>query len=230
MLLLKKIFLSSIGRKMTSAVTGSLLVVFVFGHLFGNLLVFLGPDAVNSYSEHLHNLGPVLWVVRIILFFSILIHVAVSLYLKYENISARPVRYKKEAVVRATLSARTMVLSGSVIASFIVYHLLHLTFGYFHSEYSQLTDYSGKHDVYSMIVMSFRNPLISLSYITAVTLLSVHLRHAMQSVIQTVGFTGFKIRKYFDAFSVILAVAVFTGFASIPVAVLLKIIKLTGES
>jgi succinate dehydrogenase / fumarate reductase cytochrome b subunit len=197
--------------------------------MLGNLQVFSGPDAVNGYAEKLASLGSLLWVVRFILIASFVIHIVISTQLRMENTSARPVAYAMQNTVKATLASRTMHLSGMVILAFLIYHILHFTVGYFNSEYFHLQDYSERHDVYSMIIMNFRNPLISLSYITAVTVLSLHLRHAMQSVVQTLGWSGFGIMKYFDKISLTLAIVVFTGYTSVPLAVIFKIIKLSGE-
>ncbi len=230
MLLINKIFGSSVGRKLAVGVTGLMLSGFILGHLIGNLQVFAGPDAVNSYAAKLQSLGPVLWVIRLVLLTAFISHVVLSIKLKMENSAARPVRYAQEKTIRATLASLTMPVSGLVILAFLVYHILHFTTGGFHSEYYHMKDYAGRHDVYSMIVMSFRDPLISLSYLTAVSMLSLHFRHAVQSVFQTFGWTGYGIRHYFDKVSLALSFAVFTGYASIPAAAYFNILKLTGES
>src|SRR5438094_9119994 len=81
---------SSVGRKMIVAVTGVILILFVVGHLLGNLQIFLGPEWINAYSQHLRDLGPLLWLVRIVLFATVIVHVCFTSLLGIENKLARP--------------------------------------------------------------------------------------------------------------------------------------------
>src|SRR2546422_1223033 len=81
---------SSIGKKMIVAVTGVILILFVIGHLLGNLQIFLEPEWINSYSQHLRDLGILLWLVRIILFATVVLHIYFTILLAIENLRARP--------------------------------------------------------------------------------------------------------------------------------------------
>ena len=53
---------SSIGGKVTMAITGVLLFGFVIAHLLGNLQLFLEPSAINTYAKWLHDKGALLWI------------------------------------------------------------------------------------------------------------------------------------------------------------------------
>src|SRR6267143_6681809 len=97
---------SSVGKKMIVAVTGIVLIAFVIGHLLGNLQIFLGPDWVNSYAEHLRALGPLLWAIRIFLLVNLLLHIFYTISLAIENRRARPAHYKKRGYVKATFASR----------------------------------------------------------------------------------------------------------------------------
>src|ERR1700757_4619942 len=118
---------SSVGRKMIVAVTGVILILFVIGHLLGNLQIYLGPDWINAYSQHLRDLGPLLWLVRAILLATVLLHIYFTILLAIENRRARPDRYKAKEHVKATWASRHMVVSGLVVLAFIIFHLLHFT-------------------------------------------------------------------------------------------------------
>src|ERR1041384_2911344 len=85
---------SSVGRKIVVALTGVILILFVIGHLLGNLQIYLGPDWINGYSQHLRDLGPLLWLVRGILLLTVILHIYFTLLLALENRRARPDRYK----------------------------------------------------------------------------------------------------------------------------------------
>src|SRR6266581_2541109 len=118
---------SSVGRKMIVAVTSVILILFVIGHLLGNLQIFLGPDWINSYSQHLRDLGPLLWAIRVFLLATVIVHIGVTIRLAIDNRRARPERYIERDYVKATFASRHMVMSGLIVLAFIIYHLAHFT-------------------------------------------------------------------------------------------------------
>ncbi len=73
---------------MIVAVTGVILILFVIGHLLGNLQIFLGPAWINGYAEHLRELGPLLWIIRALLL-DVLAHIYYTVRLAIENRRAR---------------------------------------------------------------------------------------------------------------------------------------------
>src|SRR5262245_46672025 len=120
---------SSIGSKVVVAVTGIGLLGFVIGHLLGNLLIYGGPNALNGYAKALEDNLALLWTARLGLLSIFVLHVGLSVRLSLRNRAARPVRYACEGTVRASYASRTMLYSGLVILAFVIYHLLHFTFG-----------------------------------------------------------------------------------------------------
>src|SRR6266511_4146822 len=112
---------------MIVAVTGIILILFVIGHLLGNLQIFLGPDWINGYSEHLRDLGPLLWVIRLFLLAAVVVHIYVTIQLAIENRRARPQAYLEREYVKATFASRHMVMSGLIVLAFIIYHIAHFT-------------------------------------------------------------------------------------------------------
>ena len=209
---------SSVGRKAVMALTGLALYLFVIIHMMGNLQIFLGREALNSYAEHLEELPMLLWPARVVLLSLLLLHMHTAISLALENRRARPVRYIHEDTVQATVLSRTMVLSGLLIFFFIVYHLLHFTFGVTHPQYFHLVDPKGRHDVYSMVILSFREGRVSVSYIAAMMVLSAHLGHGGASLFQSLGFNDEKKMPVVTAVSQWLAAALFIGNSAIPVA------------
>lgn len=120
---------STVLSKFVMAITGIILVLFIIGHLIGNLQIFIGKDVYNTYAHFLQSLGELLWVIRIVLIVSVILHIITSVYLKFLNMSARPVNYKFRKYVQAKLTSRTMIWTGIMIFAFVVYHLLHFTIG-----------------------------------------------------------------------------------------------------
>src|SRR6266581_8971350 len=125
--ILAAFYRSSVGKKMIVAITGIILILFVVGHLLGNLQIFLGPDWINGYSQHLRDLGPLLWLIRIFLLVTVVVHIYVTIRLAIDNRRARPERYRERDYVKATFASRHMVMSGLIVLAFIIYHLAHFT-------------------------------------------------------------------------------------------------------
>ena len=212
------------------ALTGLLLLGFVIGHLGGNLLIFLGPDALNDYAKHLRDLGPGLWAARTVLSAALIAHILTAICLTLENRKARPVGYVHRPDMETTYAARTMMASGFLVLAYIVYHLLHFTFRTTNPAISHLTDKMGRHDVYSMVVLSFQNAPISIVYVLAMFLLCLHLKHGIASIFQTLGLNNEHCIPVAKRIGFILATLIFLGYIVIPLAVLFGGIRPLGAS
>ena len=120
--------MNSLIKKYLMALTGLVLVGFVFVHMTGNLQIFIGQDAINAYAYFLQNLPmPILWGSRLILFASVFIHILVAVALIRENKKARPIKNKIEITKKSKWHSLRMGLSGSIILAFIFFHLFHYT-------------------------------------------------------------------------------------------------------
>ena len=223
-------FRSSVGNKVLMAATGLILFAFVIGHLLGNLLIFRGPEAVNGYAQHLRDLGALLWAVRLVLLLSVAVHIWTSIHLAIENRRARPTGYRRFHPAVTSLAARTMMASGVLVAAYIVYHLLHFTFRTAQPELARLTDSSGRHDVYAMMVLGFRRWPVSLAYLGGVGLLCLHLGHGAASALQTLGLNNARTLPRFAAAGHVIAWLIFLGYAAIPLAVLGGVLTLPGPA
>lgn len=213
---------SSIGRKIIVAITGLILLLFVIGHLLGNLQIFLPPEWINSYAQHLRDLGPLLWVIRGILLITVLLHIFFTILLALENRSARPARYKGKQHVKATWASRHMAFSGLVVFAFIIFHLLHFTGHNFNARFPLLkNDPLNRYDVYSMMVYGFQNVWVSAFYIVSLFLLTLHLTHGSSSFFQSLGLNNKRLTPRLAFGGRMLAWLIFIGYVSIPVAILL---------
>jgi succinate dehydrogenase / fumarate reductase cytochrome b subunit len=213
---------SSIGKKTVVAVTGLALVLFVVGHLLGNFTIYFGPDVINAYALKLHSLGPLLWVVRLGLLAVVVLHIMFTMLVWAENRRARPQKYAVFAPMRTTVFARTMRLSGLIVLAFVIFHLAHFTAHLVDPAFaSYKTDLHGKevHDVYRMVVVGFANPLVSGFYVLALFLLAMHLSHGVSSLFQTLGVTNRLLRPLLETGARVLAWALFLGYASIPISI-----------
>jgi succinate dehydrogenase / fumarate reductase cytochrome b subunit len=216
---------------MIVAATGLILILFVIGHLLGNLQIFLGPEWINGYAEHLRDLGPLLWVIRVFLLLAVLAHIYYTIRLAIENRRARPERYRRKDIVKASWASRSMVLSGLVLVAFIIYHVLHFSVRTTDPRFAVLPmDPLGHYDVYSMMVLGFSNPLVSGFYILAMFLLALHLSHGASSFFQSLGLNNQKLTPRLAFAGRVFAWLLFIGYSSIPAAVLLGWVKMRTHS
>lgn len=216
-------FTSSVGRKFLMAGSGGLLFLFVVGHLLGNLQVFLPPENINAYAKYLQTHPTLLWPVRVVLLALLGIHVWAAATLTRENRAARPVGYwGRPAPYGATLASRTMMISGLALGAFVIYHLLHYTVvveGISGAKVS-LRALKAEHDVYAMMVAGFSVWYVSLLYLVGVGALCLHLGHGLGAMFQSLGWKNATYGPCLDRAARVVALLIFLGYASIPVAVL----------
>lgn len=211
---------SSVGKKVVMAVTGVALFGFVVGHMAGNLQVFLGPEAMNAYGEFLHEFlhGTGVWFARAGLLAAVALHIWAATSLTLENWSARPDSYRRRRNVESTYASRTMIWSGPILAAFVVYHILHLTTGDAHRDFT-----AG--DVYRNVIVGFSNPAVTLAYTVSMLALGFHLYHGIWSMLQTLGLSHPEWNRTRSVFAVGATVAVVAGFLSVPFAVLTGLVR-----
>lgn len=217
---------SSIGCKAQMAVSGLLLSGFLVAHLSGNFTLLAGQDAMNGYASKLRALGPLLWIARAGLLLVALLHVVVALRLRRANTLARPVRYAHEASIQSTPMARSMMLTGLLVLAFALYHLAHFTWGWTHPEHFGLVDAQGRHDVYTMVVLGFRQPLVVVAYAIAMVVLGLHLAHGLQSLFQSLGWNASRWYPLIRGAGRALAAALVLGYLALPASVLLGVVTL----
>ncbi len=228
MKIILKFFQSSLGKKYIMAISGLALFAFVIGHMLGNLQIFLGPEPINRYAHFLQSTPELLWVARLGLLTLVALHVWSAIRLSMENKAARPVEYDGSAApVAASYASRTMLMSGLIVAVFIIYHLLHYTvkvpaLNLTGRDFKTLLDPATQHpDVFRMMVTGYSNVWVSGFYILGVGLLCLHLSHGVSALFQSLGLKNRSLGPLIDRLAVIAAVLIFLGNCSIPIAILL---------
>lgn len=212
---------SSIGKKFVVAITGLVLVLFLAGHLSGNLLMYVGREAFNEYAEFLHTMlhGMGVWVARIVLFTMLVVHVVATISLTRQNRAARqPYEYK--STIQASRSSRIMIVSGLTILAFVIFHILHYTVRV-DAQLAQL----GESDPYGMVVLGFQNLWVVVFYVISMTLLCSHLAHGVASIFQTLGVRSKKATSAINIIANLYTIVIWVGFVSIPVSVIAGIIQ-----
>jgi succinate dehydrogenase / fumarate reductase cytochrome b subunit len=216
---------TSLGKKYIMAGTGILMVGFVIVHMLGNFSIYAGSNAINLYAAKLHELTPLLWGFRAVMLASVLLHICTGTILYLENRKARPIGYFRKKNIRTSFAAETMIWTGLLLGAFVIYHLLQFTVRVANPEISHLLDAAGRPDVFSMVILTFRKTGISAVYVIAMGILLLHLYHGIQSFFQSLGWNSEKSLPIFEKIGRALAVALLFGFASIPVTILIGILK-----
>jgi succinate dehydrogenase / fumarate reductase cytochrome b subunit len=213
---------SAVGKKWVMALTGILLMGYVFAHMIGNLKLYLGAEDINHYGEFLRELlvpllprTVTLWLLRIglTLAFVFHIHAAASLTLMNRRANAAGGYISRRDWQAANAASRSMRLTGTVILLFVIWHLADLTWGTVNPDYV-------RGDVYRNLVASFERPAVSAIYIVANIALGLHLFHGAWSMFQSLGLNNPKWNAWRRNFAAGFAGIVMVGNLSFPIAVL----------
>lgn len=202
---------SSIGKKLMMAITGLSFCGFLAAHLAGNLTIYGGKEAFNSYAEHLHSLGPLLTVAEVGLLTLFLIHVITGVILFLQNLKARPVRYKvnKRAGGR-TIGSATMIYTGAALLAFIIFHLINFHF----VDKSDTT-------IFNIVSEAFSSTSYVVIYILAMVIAAIHVSHGFWSAFQTIGANHPKFMPLIQTVGIAFAVVVGVGFGFLPIYIFL---------
>ena len=217
------LYRSDLGKKAVMAVTGIMLFGFVLGHMFGNLKIYLGAEALNHYAEWLREIGQpllphgvLLWIMRLGLLAAVGLHILSAALLTLKSRRARPQAYGTRDVVQATYASRTVRWGGVIIALFVLYHLAHFPWGWgaVHPDFVP-------GEVYHNVVTGFSVWWVSGLYIAANLLLGLHLYHGLWSMFQSLGwYTMGNPHDWRRRFAQVFALVVVAGNLSFPIAVL----------
>ena len=230
---ISRFYASSVGKKYVVALTALGLLGFLPVHVIGNLLIFDQTKvALNEYAHFLHTVGhgAGVWVFRFGLLAMFLIHVVATIQLVRQNRAARGAdAYAVKTPQASTASSRTMILSGLIILSFVIFHILHYTVrvspAYKALPLFTLGDGTKVFDVYSMVVMGFRYWPSTVFYVVGVTLLCLHLSHGVASVFQTLGLRSRKSADFIKVIGYAYSGFIWVGFLAVPLSVAFGFVK-----
>ncbi|MGA0864162.1 MAG: succinate dehydrogenase cytochrome b subunit [Ilumatobacteraceae bacterium] len=224
------LYSTALGKKYAMGLSGIAMMGFVLFHMIGNLKMYMGASDLNEYAEFLkkllYPLAPketVLWILRAGLIAALLVHLHAAWSLTVLNRKARPEKYRSARDYQiANFASRSMRWTGIVVLTFIVWHLLDLTFG--------VTNTVGtdgefvRAEVYANVVRSFERVPVALFYIVANVMLGIHLFHGAWSIFQSFGWNNPRFNKWRRSFATGFAAVVVVGNVSFPVAVLAGIV------
>ena len=180
------VFSSSVGTKIAIGLTGVLLFLYLLIHIAGNLIVFFGPAAFNTYAFTLES-NPLLPLVELVLLSWFVIHIYKTVRMYLGNQSTRPVAYAKKKsaghTTRKTFASSTMIVSGLWLLAFLVIHVKA-----FHDGWGNEYEWpAGGRDLYRQEMETFQNPLMVGFYVISMIVVGSHLWHGISSAFQSLG-------------------------------------------
>jgi len=220
------LYRTSVGKKFYMALSGAVLIGFLFAHMVGNLKMYMGADAFNHYAEFLREIGyPILphmvglWMFRAVLLACVGLHMLSAWQVYTQSKNARGSTYKKEESLSFAYASRTMRWGGVIIATFVIYHILHFTVGTVHPEFVH-------GEAYNNVVIGFQNPLVAGFYIVTLIMITFHVYHGLWSAFQTVGANHPKYNPFRRPLALGLALLLLLGFLTVPVGVMAGVLTI----
>ena len=220
------LYRTSVGKKFYMALSGAVLIGFLFAHMVGNLKMYMGADAFNHYAEFLREIGyPILphmvglWMFRLVLLACVGLHMLSAWQVYTQSKNARGSSYKKEESLSFAYASRTMRWGGVIIGAFVVYHILHFTVG------SALPEFVHG-EAYDNVIYGFGNPLVVGFYVVTLIMITFHVYHGLWSALQTVGANHPKYNPFRRPLALGLALLLLLGFLTVPVGVMAGVLTI----
>ena len=211
---MKKIFKSSIGRKIAMALSGIFLIVFLTQHFLINITSVFSEDIFNMLSHFMGNNPLVQFILQPVLIAGVLFHFVMGFVLEWQNRKARPVTYAMyKGSKNSMFVSRNMIISGIVILSFLALHFYDFWVPEMDYKYVQsLPEDPDRY--YQELVHRFENPIRVGLYCVSFIFLSLHLIHGLSSSTQSLG-TNNKYAMTIKKFSYAFGIGIPIGFCFI---------------
>ena len=212
---------TTIGKKAAMAASGVVLFGFSIVHMLGNMQMFVGPEAINGYHAFLYSMPSVLWTVRAVLLFALVVHVVSAIQVTARNRRARPDRYARIDRVATSFAARTMIYGGILLLVYLVYHVAHTVvgvtagLGYTHSAV----------DLYGNQVRTYQVPWAVALNVAGGAIFGLHVYHGAWSMFQSLGLNHARYNRGLRRAAVAVALAVTAGFIAVPLAVFAGVVR-----
>ena len=217
-------FSSKIFQKALAALSGGFLILFLIGHLVGNLQLFipgeLGQKQFNTYALFMTT-NPAVKLLSYLTYFSILLHSVLTFFLTIKSRSVRPVKYLVDSgSTNSTWSSRNMAFLGTLLLVFIIIHLRSFWYEMHFGDIG--IDKWGNKDLHTVTVSAFKDIYYTGFYILSMIFLGFHLYHGVESAFQTLGLSTSKYKYYINLIGKSIAVILPLIFATIPISIYVR--------
>ncbi|MEX0719653.1 MAG: succinate dehydrogenase cytochrome b subunit [Balneolaceae bacterium] len=208
---------SQVGRKVMTAVTGLLLLLFLIAHLAGNLTIFGGPDSFNLYTMKLEGLGWLLYLAEAGLAFLFIYHTILGVSIWWRKRKTRPEKYEiydtKGGPSHYSIASKSMIYTGIIILVFLFIHLGTFKFGV--TDPVTIGEEEAR-DLRALVIEKFSTPWYALGYTAVLLIFILHLSHGFWSAITSLGMKHNKFSLKMQMAAYALAILLMLGFIFIP--------------
>ena len=199
-------------NKYLAALTGLFLILFLTGHLVGNLQLLIpetdgAQQQFNAYAFFMQT-NPLVKILSYSTYIAIILHIIITIKLTIDSRSNRLTKYKKHNSPSNSVSSKYMGVLGTVILSFIIIHL---------SDFWYKAHFEGNQDLYTLVIEKFQNIYYVLIYVFAMIAILLHLLHGFSSSFQSLGLLTSKTRQYIQIIGMIYALLIPILFSVIPI-------------
>jgi succinate dehydrogenase / fumarate reductase cytochrome b subunit len=203
---------SSISRKILMALSGFFLMFFLLQHLLINMLSVISPDMFNNVS-HFMGYNPIIqFIMQPVLVFGIIFHLAMGMYLEYQNNKARNIKYaSNNAKASSPWVSRNMIISGITVLIFLILHMSDFWAHEMNYKYIQVSPEDPTR-YWAELHHEMGEKLHLIIYTIANIFLALHLLHGFQSSFQSVGFNHNKYTPILKTLGNVYAILIPFGF------------------
>lgn len=204
-------------NKYLAALSGLFLILFLTGHLLGNLQLLIptiseAQDKFNAYA-HFMQTNPFVKVLSYTTYSAIILHILVTLKLTVDSRKNRIVGYKQHSSPTNTIASKYMGMLGTIILAFLIIHL---------SDFWYKAHFLGEVDLYGLVISKFQNIMYVLIYVISMLVIFLHLLHGFQSSFQSLGLLNSRTRKYIKIIGMAYALIIPILFAIIPIVLYVR--------
>ena len=228
----KQMFTSSIGKKLTMALTGIFLITFLIVHAGINACMWnatgKSSDHGRMFNEAAHFMGSMI-VIRIIeigLFIFFFVHIIQGLSLEVYNRTKRGTAYSVDYGNKGSKwYSRSMGLLGTIILIFLIVHWTQFWIPSRFTgvaEVTYTTDQGPIHNLFALMQSTFTQPWVVILYVLACVSLGYHLAHGFQSAFKTIGVHNRKYHAMLTAIGYGFSIIISVVFAMMPISMYLK--------
>jgi succinate dehydrogenase / fumarate reductase cytochrome b subunit len=198
------------------ALSGLFLILFLGQHFTINITSVFSEKTFNLLSHFMGNNPLVQFILQPILIFGVVFHFIMGFVLQLKNSKSRNVKYTSyKGSANASWVSRNMILSGTVVLSFLGLHFYDFWVPEMNYKYVEFLPQNPDR-YYEELVHKFNSPFRVVIYTLSFIFLSLHLFHGFASSFQSVGLNN-KYTRSIKLFTVAFSLFVPAGFIFIAI-------------
>lgn len=207
---------STIFRKVTMALSGLFLMVFLAQHFIINITSVFSPTIFNQFSHFMGTNALVQFLLQPILIGGVIFHFVLGFVLELQNSSARGTKYTVfKGSANASWVSRNMIISGATVLAFLGLHFYDFWVPEINYKYIEFLP-EDPNRYHEELVHKFEDLGRVIIYVISFFFLALHLLHGFASAFQSMGVNN-KYTPALKSFGKVYAIGIPLGFAFIAI-------------